>query len=153
MVGFRDPLRDGEPEPRASGPTRRIQLYEAVEDPRLIARRDSRPLLQSIACPAIVITGRHDRLIPPDRSMEMADAIPGADLHLLAGCGHSAPIERPEMVNALLRGWLYDRLGVAPALHEHSSGIDAVVLQLYRTVPASTTFSEEKVEAGSPALL
>ena len=43
---------------------------------------------------------------PPDRSREMAAAIPGARLHVIERCGHLAPLEQPETVTALMREWL-----------------------------------------------
>jgi len=32
--------------------------------------------------------------------------VSGAELHLLAECGHCSPIEDPETVNALLGAWM-----------------------------------------------
>jgi pimeloyl-ACP methyl ester carboxylesterase len=47
-----------------------------------------------------------DELIPPQRSAEIADAIPGARLVTIAGCGHLSTLERPEQVTAALTDWL-----------------------------------------------
>ena len=78
-----------------------INQETAVKD-----RPDSRPLLPDIKVPTIVICGRDDTLTPPARSEEMAAAIPGADLLVVAGAGHLAPMERPYAVTRALRGWL-----------------------------------------------
>ena len=67
---------------------------------------DSRPGLAGIACPAIVIAGRDDALMPPEIHDEQAAGIRGADLALLGDCGHLSSIEQPERVNAALAGWL-----------------------------------------------
>ena len=72
----------------------------------IIARADSRDLLAGIACPTIVICGTHDSRTPPLEAWEIASAVAGAELHLLAECGHCSPIEDPDTVNALIDGWL-----------------------------------------------
>ncbi|HVY08498.1 MAG TPA: alpha/beta fold hydrolase [Burkholderiales bacterium] len=72
----------------------------------IIARRDYRPLLPSIACPTLVLCGREDKLTPLHNSEEMAAAIPGAELVVVEDCGHLSTLERPQQVNAALRNWL-----------------------------------------------
>lgn len=69
-------------------------------------REDHRPRLGSIDLPALVLAGAADQLIPPDRSDEMAAAIPGATLVKVAGAGHMPMLERPEAVNQALDQWL-----------------------------------------------
>ena len=71
-----------------------------------IARPDSRPMLQDIRCPTLVLVGDADQLTPPDRAQEMAAAIPGAELVVVPECGHLSTLERPELVTHALRGWL-----------------------------------------------
>jgi len=80
-------------------------LYESQQE-AIIGRADSRDLLQGITCPTIVICGTHDSSTPPPISWEIASAVSGAELHLLAECGHCSPIEDPETVNALLGAWM-----------------------------------------------
>jgi pimeloyl-ACP methyl ester carboxylesterase len=72
----------------------------------VMARPDSRPLLASIQCPALVLCGESDLLTPPECSREMAAAIPGAGLELIARCGHMLTLEQPARVNQLLLDWL-----------------------------------------------
>lgn len=72
----------------------------------VIGRPDSRPGLGRIACPAAVIGGAEDRLLPAYLSEEIAAGIPGATLDLIPACGHCAPLEQPDRVAALLAGWL-----------------------------------------------
>jgi len=72
----------------------------------IIGRPDSRPGLAGIACPAIVIAGRDDALMPPEIHEEQAAGIRGAELVKIPDCGHLATIEQPEAVSAALRGWL-----------------------------------------------
>ena len=46
--------------------------------------------------------------MPPDVQDEMAQGIRGALRVSLQECGHTAPLERPERVAALLRDWLHE---------------------------------------------
>lgn len=72
----------------------------------IMARADQRPMLGKIACPTLVACGDADLLTPPEHSREIAAAIPGARFELIEQCGHMLTLERPDRVNALLRGWL-----------------------------------------------
>lgn len=72
----------------------------------IMGRPDSRPDLPAITVPTLVLCGRQDALSPPDWHREMASAIDGAELVVLEGCGHMAPMEKPEETTAALRRWL-----------------------------------------------
>ncbi len=72
----------------------------------VMARADGRPTLGAINCPTLVVGGADDMLTPPDCSREIAAAIPGAQLQLLAECGHMLTWEQPQAVTGLLQGWL-----------------------------------------------
>lgn len=72
----------------------------------ILSRPDSRPGLDAISVPTLVIVGADDAQTPPDRSHEIAERVPGAALHILPRCGHLAPLEQPERVTALMREWL-----------------------------------------------
>ena len=72
----------------------------------VMAREDLRPHLAALACPTLVVGGLNDQLTPPDCSREMAAAIPGARLHLLADCGHMLTWEQPQAVTQMLGDWL-----------------------------------------------
>jgi pimeloyl-ACP methyl ester carboxylesterase len=63
---------------------------------------DSRPSLAAIKCPTLVLVGDSDEPTPPDLAREMATAIPGAKLVVVAECGHLSTIERPQAVNKSL---------------------------------------------------
>lgn len=71
-----------------------------------IGRIDSRPFLKDIRCPALVIAGAEDAIMPVELLRELAEGIPGARLEIIEDCGHMAPLEKPAEVAALLRGWL-----------------------------------------------
>jgi pimeloyl-ACP methyl ester carboxylesterase len=53
----------------------------------IIGRPDSRPDLARIDCPTLVLVGDSDQLTPPELSVEIAGAIPGARLVVVAGFG------------------------------------------------------------------
>jgi pimeloyl-ACP methyl ester carboxylesterase len=71
-----------------------------------IGRRESWSLLPSIRCPTLVLGGRQDALCPPALQERMAASIPNARLAIVEDCGHLSPLERPEQVTSLLRGWV-----------------------------------------------
>jgi pimeloyl-ACP methyl ester carboxylesterase len=72
----------------------------------IIARGDSRSGLVSISVPTLILVGDSDPLTPPDRSEEMAAAIPGARLVVVPECGHASTLEQPQAVNRALVEWI-----------------------------------------------
>lgn len=72
----------------------------------IIGRADSRPTLNTIAVPTLVIAGKDDALITPDNSEEIAAGIKGARLELVAHCGHMGMIEMPETYTRLIGEFL-----------------------------------------------
>lgn len=64
--------------------------------------RPSRELfLSEFAKPIIVVTGADD--IAPASSAAQADAARDGRLHVVPECGHYSPIEKPDILNAILR--------------------------------------------------
>jgi len=78
----------------------------ARQERAIIGRIDSRPHLAQIRCPALVVAGREDQIMPVEWLQELARGIPGARLEVIEACGHMSSIERPEEVARLLRSWL-----------------------------------------------
>jgi pimeloyl-ACP methyl ester carboxylesterase len=75
----------------------------------VMARDDARGHLAAIdtrRCPLLVLCGEADLLTPPEVSREIAQAVPGAELHVLPGCGHMLTLEQPEAVAQHLAAWL-----------------------------------------------
>ena len=72
----------------------------------LVNRRDARPVLPTIACPALIACGREDEWSPVAQHEQMAAAIPGAQLEVFDDCGHFLPVEQPEAFNRALRAWM-----------------------------------------------
>lgn len=74
---------------------------------RGMARRpDSTPTLAAIACPALVVAGEEDQLIPPAESERMAAAIKGARLVKIPGAGHLPNIEVPDAFTKALEDFV-----------------------------------------------
>ncbi len=69
-------------------------------------RPDSRPLLESINVPTLIIAGRDDAVVPVGEAEEMALAIPRARLHVIDQAGHLAPMERPRTTSRLIQMFL-----------------------------------------------
>jgi pimeloyl-ACP methyl ester carboxylesterase len=86
---------------RAVGPQAMARQQAAI-----IARPDSRPDLELIRVPALVLVGDADPLTPPDVAQEIASLIPGARLVVIPGCGHASTLEQPELVARALVEWL-----------------------------------------------
>lgn len=72
----------------------------------LLGRPYARPLLAAIRCPTLVMVGRQDRWSPLAQHVEIADAVPGAELVVIEDSGHMAPVEQPEQVTRALLRWL-----------------------------------------------
>lgn len=68
--------------------------------------------LSEIALPALVICGQDDRLVPPSRCAELAEALPASTLRSVERAGHMVMLERPEEVAAELLRYL--RSGLVP---------------------------------------
>lgn len=75
----------------------------AAQQHALLTRPDARPLLPTIACPTMVLCGRHDAWSPLARHVEMHQLVPGSALVVIEECGHMCTMEQPEAVAAALR--------------------------------------------------
>lgn len=67
-------------------------------------------LLPHIEVPVLVIAGARDGFTPAERSRAMAAAIPGAELLEIPNASHTAPIERPNLVDWTVRDFLARRV-------------------------------------------
>jgi pimeloyl-ACP methyl ester carboxylesterase len=61
----------------------------------IMSRPDSRPNLSRIACPALVLAGAHDPLLPRHLREELAAAIPNARLELIEQASHDVFADDP----------------------------------------------------------
>lgn len=56
-----------------------------------------------ISCPTLLVTGDEDVVAPPQSVRMMAQKIAGSQVETLRGCGHWAPVEKPDECIALLK--------------------------------------------------
>lgn len=83
---------------------REVGEQAAVRQLRAIMKRsDSRAMLPHVHARSLVIGSRHDPVVPPDASEELADLIPGARLEWVEGAAHMTPIEQPAKLASLLK--------------------------------------------------
>ncbi len=68
----------------------------------IMGRPDTRAGLDTIRCPALVIVGDGDVLVPSEHAEEMANGIPGARLVTIADSGHLSTLEQPAAVTKAL---------------------------------------------------
>lgn len=62
--------------------------------------------LGRLAPPVLLIAGGADLYVPPPAMREVAARIPGAQLVVMPGAGHSAPWERPDDFNRAVLGFI-----------------------------------------------
>jgi len=62
-------------------------------------RPDQSPHLSSIKVPTLIIVGDADAITPVPLAQSMQKAIPNAQLAIIKGSGHMAPMEQPAQVN------------------------------------------------------
>jgi pimeloyl-ACP methyl ester carboxylesterase len=56
--------------------------------------------LGAIKVPVVIALGEHDEFITREHANYLADAIQGAELIILPGVSHFAPLQRPDEFNA-----------------------------------------------------
>lgn len=83
------------------GPDRFLRQQTAT-----MGRSDSLDILAGVACPTFVVHGAEDRLIPVAAGEEIAAAVPGATLRLIAEAGHFLLLERPAEAAAVVDEFL-----------------------------------------------
>jgi pimeloyl-ACP methyl ester carboxylesterase len=74
-------------------------------------RHDVRDRLGELTMPVHVIGAGHDGMVPPWKSTELADLIPGSKLTMLDGAPHLVNIEDAETFNATVLAFLAEHAG------------------------------------------
>ena len=72
----------------------------------LLTRRDGFAQLDTVRVPTAFITGAFDDWASPEQHRDMQAHVPGSTLTVIQDCGHMAPMESPEAVNAAFAEWL-----------------------------------------------
>jgi pimeloyl-ACP methyl ester carboxylesterase len=89
-------------------PSTEQQIRTTVEQWDADLAHDTLDRLGGITAPTLVVAGEQDLLTPPWHGRQVADAIPGAKLHLFTGPGssHALGVERAEEFLPLVRDHL-----------------------------------------------
>ncbi len=77
-------------------------------------RHSAREILPSIEVPVLIVAGDRDGFTPQSLSDEMHRLIPGSQLLVVEGGSHTAPIERPQLVNDAVSRFVREIDGGAP---------------------------------------
>ena len=63
-------------------------------------------ILAHITVPVAIVQSEHDEFIKREHAEYLARSIPGAELTILAGVSHFAPLQRPEQFNGEVLAFL-----------------------------------------------
>ncbi|KLL12371.1 MULTISPECIES: alpha/beta fold hydrolase [Protofrankia] len=72
----------------------------------VVSRASVEREITGITVPTLVVVGADDRATPVEKSEHIAARIPGAQLQIVANCGHSSSLEQPATITSLLAKFL-----------------------------------------------
>lgn len=108
----------------------RIDWRTYARSMRAMGRHDAWPRLGELRTPTLVVGGTRDLFTPVETMARTAGAIPGAELLVLRGATHYAPLEFPAELAEAVDGFLDRRAGWGPASprrgHAKKGGADVV---------------------------
>jgi pimeloyl-ACP methyl ester carboxylesterase len=81
-------------------------LVEAVGQMMKTEPNYSAGELAHIHVPVAIVQSEHDEFIKPEHAEYLARSIPAAELIILSGVSHFAPLQRPEQFNGVMRAFL-----------------------------------------------
>jgi len=105
---FFDPARAVENSAARAGIRYRLAVRKFIIEHEY-ATYDCRAELARIACPSLVMVGRHDWICPMDQGEEIARLVPGAELAVFEQSGHSPQIEERAAFTRRLATFLTSR--------------------------------------------
>jgi pimeloyl-ACP methyl ester carboxylesterase len=76
---------------------RRTTLATAVSATRAVCGFTSASWISQVDVPTAVVATARDRIVPPGRQLELAQAVPGASVHQV-DAGHGACITAPQVL-------------------------------------------------------
>jgi pimeloyl-ACP methyl ester carboxylesterase len=77
---------------------------------RCAGEHTAEDLLERVDVPTLVVSAERDTFTPPALAQHMAEAIPEAELFVLRGASHAAPIEQPVAIQLRLDKFLDERV-------------------------------------------
>ncbi|MEX2500868.1 MAG: alpha/beta hydrolase [Trueperaceae bacterium] len=106
--GYADPSRIGPEVLEAHRTASRAHDWDRALWEVVLAARppDLDGRLRDLDLPVLVVIGEQDAIVPPDQSERAAEAIPGATVVRLDGCGHVVQEECPERLVDAANAWL-----------------------------------------------
>jgi pimeloyl-ACP methyl ester carboxylesterase len=91
--------------------------HASLMDPDIFLRmlqqagmHDARAFLGDVAVPTLVVAAEHDTFTPMALAEEMAQAIPHAEIEVIEGASHAAPVEQPDRIGERVEDFLSSRL-------------------------------------------
>lgn len=81
-----------------------VRLFTAMLS--AAGQHSAESILPDIEAPTLVVVGAHDGITPAERGKAMARAIPTAELLEVPNASHTAPIERPHLVDWTIRDFI-----------------------------------------------
>jgi pimeloyl-ACP methyl ester carboxylesterase len=85
------------------------QFNESFEAVALMQRTQpnySAQDLNEISVPVVIVQSQHDEFIKPEHAEHLARSIPNAELVVLPGVSHFAPLQRPDLFNNAMLAFL-----------------------------------------------
>ncbi len=76
----------------------------------IMSRTDTTPFLPQIKIPTLVLCGSFDKLTPTSIMREMADKIHSSEFAIIPNAGHMTPLENPDCVSDLIKGFLWRKI-------------------------------------------
>jgi 3-oxoadipate enol-lactonase len=86
---------------------REVGQAQTIRDFRACDAFDRIERLGEITLPLLALTGERDVMTPPKFATALAERVPQAQAHIVAGAGHLVMVERPGEVNALIRAFVH----------------------------------------------
>lgn len=71
---------------------------------------DARGFLAEVAVPTLIVAAEHDTFTPMGLAEEMARAIPFAELEVIEGASHAAPVEQPDRIGERVEDFFVSHL-------------------------------------------
>lgn len=88
---------------------------EAVGDMMKTEPNYSARDMAAIHVPVAIVQSEHEEFIKPEHAEYLARTIPGAELIVLPGVSHFAPLQRPEQFNSMMRAFLGKLMSPRPS--------------------------------------
>ena len=76
----------------------------------LAGEHSAEDLLEHLEVPTLVIAAERDTFTPAEIAIDMSERIPGAELELIRGGSHAAPVEQPRRIWARIERFLRERV-------------------------------------------